>query len=376
MNNVQITWSSSLAASTLPKSAAQEGQVPPADLPATTNKFGIRISAEAQYLFEIDQYLSGLDKTAQNAALSYLSRSDDPLQLRASDHFRRTQEVLDQTLGKDRSVLIDRGKSDKLRKLLDVELGNTGSVAAFIPMGVKAFRLDGNDNFYPVQLNHRNDGLMHQLQVLEETAYKVLDLQDAANLIGSVHNALYASENVLLSFDDVLHYNYTIEVARKAIDFIDAPENLSSALTSLLNQSISYQNDKQTQFLGDAGKILNDRPVSRVANEDVLLGTAAQLYNKQLQNTLNDAGLSILDARGVVTQLLAQHTDLIRFQPDKLDDAFTFYKRDFEKFERVLNKDFSGEPHSGEPVLDGALLSVSRNYAIKVIGEIDSYLKR
>lgn len=105
------------------------------------------------------------------------------------------------------------------------------------------------------------------------------------------------------------------------------------------------------------------------------LRIVAQLYNKQLQNTLNDTGLSILDARGIVTQLLTKHTGLIRFQPDKLDEALTFYKRGFEKFERALNKSFSGEPQSGEPMLDGILLTVGRNYAIKAIEGIDSYLK-
>jgi hypothetical protein len=200
--------------------------------------------------------------------------------------------------------------------------------------------------------------------------------QDAANLIGSVRNALYASENILLSFDDVLHYNYTIEMARKAIDFIDAPENLSSALTSILNQGISYQNSKQSKFLDDTRKFLNDGRVGQAASEDVRLGTAAQLYNNQLQATLNATGLSVLDARGVITQLLTQHTDLIRFSPDKLEDAFIFYKQDFENFERALNKDFYRPSQSNEPNIDSTLIDTGRNYAMNVIEEINSYLSK
>ncbi|MBC6906717.1 hypothetical protein DWB84_14790 [Saccharophagus sp. K07] len=378
MNNIQTTLSSSSVAPILPKaSASQESQQQPAGLLTTTNKLGLRVSAEAQYLFEIDKYLSALDKTAQDKALSYLSQSSDPLQQQASDYFKRAQETLDQALGKDRSALIDRTESEKLRKLLDVEFERNGSTeVAIIPMGVKVFRLDGNDNFYPVQLNSRNDALKHQLDALEKTAYSTLGNQDAANLIGSVRNALYASENILLSFDDVLHYNYTIEMARKAIDFIDAPENLSSALTSILNQGISYQNSKQSKFLDDTRKFLNDGRVGQAASEDVRLGTAAQLYNNQLQATLNATGLSVLDARGVITQLLTQHTDLIRFSPDKLEDAFIFYKQDFENFERALNKDFYRPSQSNEPNIDSTLIDTGRNYAMNVIEEINSYLSK
>ncbi len=259
---------------------------------------------------------------------------------------------------------------------MDVELEHNGSVVGIIPMGVKVFRLDGNDNFYSVQLNHRNDALKNQLEALEDTAHSVLDFQDAVNLIGSVRNALHASENILLSFDDVLHFNYTIEVARKAIDFIDAPEDLGSALTNLLNQGISYQNGKQSQFIDDTRKFLNDRRVSQAGSEDARLGAVAQRYNNQLQHILNAAGLSVLDARGVITQLLMQHTDLIRFSPDKLDEALIFYKKDFENFERALNKDFSRSAQNDEPNIDSTLIDTGRDYAMKVIGEITSYLSR
>lgn len=376
MNNIQTTSNSSFAAYNLPKSSSQEEQKLPVDLPTATTRFGLRVSAEAQYLLEVDQYLSALDKTEQDKALNYLSQSDDPLQQRAAEHFKQSQENLDRLFGKDRIVIFDRTESEDLSKLLDVELKHTGSAVGIIPMGVNVFRLDGNDNFYPVQLNQRNDALKHQLEALEKTAHSVLDLQDAVNLIGTVRNALYASENILLSFDDAMHFNYTVDVARKAIDFIDAPEDLTSALTNLLNRGIAYQNDKQSRFLDDTKRFLNDNRVSQAASEDIRLGTAAQRYNNQLQHTLNAAGLSVLDARGVITQLLMQHTDLIRFGPDKLEDAFIFYKKDFEKFERALNKDFSRPSQNNEPILDGTLIAAGRDYAMKVIEEINTYLNK
>lgn len=374
MSTIQTTSNSGLHTSTLPKSSSPEGRQAAGNTVTSSNISGINVSAEAQYLFEIDKYLSGLDKAEQSRALNYLSQSDDALQRKAFDHFNHSQEALDRALGTDRTITIDRTESERMKKLLDVDLGNSGSVAAFIPMAVNVFRLDGNTSFYPVQLNQRNDNLNYQLDALEKTAYELLDLQDAANLVGTVRNALYASENILLSFDDVLHYNYTIEAAQKAISFVDAPENLRSEMSNILKEGISYQNNKQSEFLDDARKLLNDGRAGQAVSEDVRLGTAAQLYNSQLQSTLSDRGISVLNARGVVTQLLTQHTDLLRFSADKMDDAFNYYDKASKSFERALHKDFSSPSQNNEPIIDGTLIDTGRDYALKIIEEISNYL--
>lgn len=178
----------------------------------------------------------------------------------------------------------------------------------------------------------------------------------------------------MLSVDDVLHFNYSIEKARAAIDFIDAPENIESALTDILNQGVAYQDDKQSRFLEDTKKFLSNNRVSHIASEDVRLGTAAQQYNNQLRESLDTTDASVLDARGVVTRLLTQHTDLIRFDLDKLDEAFAFYKKDSESFAKALNKEFGTPVESTEVEIDDKLLDIGSSYAASVIGEIERHL--
>ena len=169
-------------------------------------------------------------------------------------------------------------------------------------------------------------------------------------------------------------FNYSIEKARAAIDFIDAPERIESALTEILNQGIAYHDDKQNRFLDDTKKFLNNSRVSHIASEDVRLGTAAQQYDNQLRLSLDATGASVLDSRGVITQLLTQHTDLIRFNLDKLDEVFTFYKRDFENFEKALNKEFGTQVESAAIEIDDTLLEIGSNYAVSVIDAIDRHL--
>lgn len=371
MNKVQASAFPIQPPPNLPKPSIQDGQQTPVGLPGSTNSFGLKISAEAQYLFKIDQYLFTLDPTAREKALGFLSNSDDVLQQKAADYFIKAQEAL----GNDRTVIIDRTGSEQARKLLDMELEINGiTEIAVVPMATKVFRLDGNENFYPVRLGYRNDALDHQLDFLAEAAHNVLGNQDAANLFGYVRNALSASENILSSFDDVLHFNYSIEKARAAIDFIDAPERIESALTEILNQGIAYHDDKQSRFLDDTKKFLNNSRVSHIASEDVRLGTAAQQYDNQLRLSLDATGASVLDSRGVITQLLTQHTDLIRFNLDKLDEAFTFYKKDFENFEKALNKEFGTQVESAGIEIEDTLLEIGSNYAVSVIDAIDRHL--
>lgn len=370
MDKVQATFTSTASPSNLSKPSILDEQQSRVALPSSTNSFGHTISAEAQYLFEMDKYLFGLDRTERDKALDYLSNSDDVLQKKAAEYFIKIQE----SLGEDRKIVLDTTGSEQARKLLDTGLEINGSTEiAVMPLATKVFRLDGNENFHPIRLNHRNDALIHQLDALEKATPDVLGNQDAANLYGSVRDALSASENILLAFDDVLHFNYEVEKARTAIDFIDAPKSIESALTDILAQGIAYQNDKQSRFLEDTKQFLNDSRVSQIASENVRLGTAAQQYNIQLQKSLYGTGLSVLDARSTVTQLLTQHTDLIRFSPDKLDQAFTFYKNDSESFEKALNKEFGVAVDSVELEINSTLLDVGRDYAEGVIEDIENH---
>lgn len=98
-----------------------------------------------------------------------------------------------------------------------------------------------------------------------------------------------------------------------------------------------------------------------------------QRYNGQLKNALTNSSLSILDARGLLNQLLIDNPELIRFTTDKMDDSITYYKNDYEKFERALNKDISTPSEIKPPELDRGIFEQGSKYTLKVITDIQNY---
>lgn len=336
----------------------------------------VNLSSQAQYLFEVDKYLSGLSSTQLDQALDYLLQNNNPLQVKAADYFKKNQEILDNAPGGRTPLFSPLPLRDTQEDLL-----NTGFVLdetteiALLPPGVDVFRLDGKTNFSPVIFGGYNKALNNELDALEANSQGNLGNKDFANLFGSVRNALIFSEHVMLSFDDILHFNYGVEKARKAISFIDAPKELETKLTDILNQSVAYQNSKQSKALSTSkAYVLNSR-VGNIASENIRLGIAAQRLNGQIQGALGESDTSILDSQVLLNRLLIDNPELNRFSPNKIDEAISFYKQDYAKFELALNGELSTPTFQKEPDLfEGVTMDLDRNYAETVIKNIQSYV--
>ncbi|MBE8718175.1 hypothetical protein [Cellvibrio polysaccharolyticus] len=375
MIDTQTTPTSNSASLLKSKNPTTEKLLSTTTLPSLTIGQDIHISAEAQYLFEMDKYLMGLGRAELDSALNYLMRSEDPLQKKAVDYFITNKEA--RTLNGPVAFSGATRPEESERRLLDTGLViNEFNEIALRPSGVSVFRLDGKTGFVPVQFGGYNQALKDEIDALEKSMVDVIGNQDRANLFGSVKNALIYSENIMLSFDDVLHFNYATEKARKAINFLNAPEEIKSRLSEILDKGVQYQNQKQTAALNDSKKFLGNSQVGSIANENIRLGVAAQRYNSQLQNALVNSNLSILDSRELLNQLLMNNSDLIRFTPEKLDESIVYYKNDYENFERALNKEISTPSTLKTPELDRGILEEGSNYAMKVIQSIQNYASK
>ncbi len=331
----------------------------------------LHISGEAQYLLEVDNYLANLNEIGQEKALEYLSQSNDPLQKKAAVHFVQSQVARTQLSEQTQDLLALRNRVAASGHELDTgfELNDLTKVVV-MPQETEVFRLDGKKDFYPVQLNTRNTELTKELDAVEKTAYEQLDNQDAANLIGSVRYSLNASENIMLSADDVIHLQYSADRAREAIRTIDAPVNIKSKLTEILNKGLNYQNEKQTQFISDTQQFVKDGRVGGAATEDVRLATAAQKYNNELRSSIAASNSSVLDSGGIIKRLLIDNSDLVRFTSDKVDEALSFYKQDLSNFQKVLKQDYSQPEYLVQSPIDKSGIELGREYAMNVIKQI------
>lgn len=363
--------------STQVKQAFGEFNAPQATtLPTVTQRQGetLHISAESQYLFDMYKYLNGLDATELNKALDYLSGSKDPLHSKAIDHFLEGRQYLDKVSG-GKSIELSGSPEDRRENLLDknVEINGKTEIGV-MAAGVDVFRLDGNKNFSPVIFGGHNDGLNQFLDSLQEVTKGIIGNRDHANLFGSVRNALVYSENIMLSFDDVLHYNYAAEKARTAIDFIDAPEELKLQLTEILERGIVYQNTKQSEALTVSGAFTSNSNIGQIASGNIALGKAAQHLNSQLQSFLKKSDVSILNSQGLLNGLLMETPELIRFTPNKLSEALEYYKQDYVRFDRALNGELSSPSILPDPELDKEQLLAGSKIALKVITDIKQYV--
>lgn len=335
----------------------------------------LHISGEAQYLLEVDNYLANLNESEQGKALENLSQSNDPLQNKAAVHFAQSQvtrtQLSEQT--QDLLALMDRVAASGHELGAGFELNDSTKVVV-MPQETEVFRLDGKKDFYPVQLNTRNTELTKELDAVEKTAYDQLDNQDAANLIGSVRYSLNASENIMLSADDVIHLQYSADKAREAIRTIDAPANIKSKLTEILNKGLNYQNEKQTQFISDTQQFVKDGRVGGAATEDVRLATAAQKYNNELRSSIAASNSSVLDSGGIIKKLLIDNSDLVRFTSDKVDEALSFYKQDLVNFQKVLKQDYSQPEYVVQSPINKSGIELGSEYAMNVIKQIQSYV--
>ncbi|MEN0037875.1 MAG: hypothetical protein AAGC78_12455 [Cellvibrio sp.] len=339
------------------------------DVPNDPPKSNLNISAEAQYLFEINKYLSGLEHSERAEVLAYLSQGSDPLQQKAAEHFKQVQEPL---IGLN--IVLQDNPDLKGPELLNTGFVLDESTAVIVrPLTTHIFRLDDNDNFI-----HASQGNLQpfkdRLDALENNSATILGAQDRANLFGSVANALAESGNVFYSADDVLYFNYVHQKARDAINFFDAPDDLKSALSNLLQEGINFQKKTQAKVLSEASAFANHPIHGATVRENLRLGSAAQHFNYQYQNALQTNNLSVLGSAATLHSLLQGHTDLARFSPDKINEALSFYEKDYARFERALNKEFSSIGAEAKPFLDIEAIDAGRNYALKVIDEIQGYV--
>ena len=378
MNDIQRTLSSSISlipASTPTNAKSLSDSFP--DIEAIGAD--LNISAEGQYFFEVDTYLTEPDESKRKKVLDFLSQSSDPLQKKAVDYFKQSQEVLSKFTQEQRQdVLVQSKLRDALGKpVLHPDFVDSEATRIVVyPQALEVFRLDKNEHFDPITLGKYNTQLIDKFNALEPVAYDQLDNQDAANLIGAVRFALDASENILTSLDDVLHLNYSVQKAKDAISLINAPDDMKAQLTDLLNQGLAYQNEKQARFIEDTKHLVSDTRVRVSAAEDVRLAKAAQKYNIELQSTLNASNLSVLDAGGLFNKLLTNNSDLIRFSPSKITEALSFYKKDLSSFQKALNRDFSQLEPELAPVIDKSVLEAGSKYALGVIKQIEAYMSK
>jgi hypothetical protein len=241
------------------------------------------------------------------------------------------------------------------------------------PLTTAIFRLDEKDDFIHSRRGNLQP-LRDQLEKLEHTSAGIFGAQDSANVFGAVDNALAESGNIFYSLDDVLYFNYVHQKAKDAISFFDVPEDLKSALNGLLAEGTKFQAATQKSELEAASAFANHNLYGSIVRENLRLGSAAQHLNYQYRNALESNQQSVLDSGALLNELLATHSDLARFSPDKINDALTYYEKDYAGFERALNKDFASLQTDSKPFFDIEALNAGSDYALKVIEQIQSYV--
>lgn len=375
MVEINSATSNGVFSSLKPQPSIQTADAAKASLFSTsTSSDGVKISGESQYLFEMAGYLQNLGNDEQDKAVEFLSKSDDPLHAIAVKHFNEykasgmTAEIRKSISEQSAALSAAMFKGIPRDPALGPEI-------AVIPMGTRVYALDGNPNYYPNQIGTDNIKLRDQLEELAANPPANLNIQENANIFGTVKNALLTSENVLQSFDDVLNFNYMFEKARATINQTNAPDDLKAKLNDILDRGIKYQNDKQTRYVEGIQKYANDSRVGGEVRENIRKATTAQDYNKDLQGMLKATKISVLDAGSMMKNLLTKHTDLIRFSPDKINDAISFYKQDFDTYQDFVKNGFQ-PPEEKIIEYDTSPLTQGHNYAMKVIEEIQSYVSK
>lgn len=348
--------------------------LPRVELPSKTISNGdtdYTVSAEAQYLFDMQRFLSGLDEVEQTKAMDFLANSAEPLHNKAAADFNRWQSWL-KTNG---PIQIDQSSYDRKKNedLLAVPVEvNEFTEIAFYPNPTGVYRLDGKaDHIMTTGLGNDNQEFIQQLDALERTMEGTIGNQNRANLFGAVKLALIDSGNFFLSADDAIHFNYSLEKARKTIEFVQPPEHIKTALTSLLHKGVLFQESEQAKAVEKDRKLINNPRVGHLAAESVRLGTAAQEFHRQLYSTLASSDLSLLNSGSLIPRMLLEHQDLIRFDISKVQDALDYYRNDYAAYEKALNKDFSvPEVKYEDPLFDNAILEAGQQYAQGVIQDI------
>ena len=329
-------------------------------------------------MFEMQKYFYTLDEQGQNQAIEFLSQSVNPLQNKVADVFRGLQAMENEQREGRGIVLADDSEFLKAHPPLDTDLIIDGKNEIGVhPNPTALFVLDEQPVFSLAGGPGYHTQLHDYLGELKDAASGLFRNRDAANLFGSMSNALNASENVFLSADHVLHYHHIIEKARKTIDFVNPPTELKSALNSLLEQAIAWQNTKQSNSIINNKKMISHNTVATQARDAVRLGSAAQVFNQTLMNGLKFPTASLLTSESLIMRGLMEQPDLIRFGSDKIREALEFYRQDDVLYDQALNRpSVLPEPPAIGVIsdVDQKVFDASKQYALKVIGEIQGYI--
>ena len=116
--------------------------------------------------------------------------------------------------------------------------------------------------------------------------------------------------------------------------------------------------------------------MGHLAADAVRMGSAAQAFNQQLIGTFKSSENSFLDAGSLIKRMLVEQPDLIRFSANKIDEALAFYRNHNAQYDKALNRDYyEPEPKWKDPLTDDdrKIFAASKNYALKVITEIQGY---
>lgn len=350
-----------------------------AELNVTVSESGEQytVSAEAQYLLEMQKYFHTLDAAEQDRAIAYFYQSNEPLHNKVAETFRELQSFATGIADGRITIAHDEPLLNDPRNLLNTDFViNEKTEIGIRPPPTAIFELGDKKNYPPYQAVETNIELQLQLEALEKETSGLLRNRDAANLFGSVGNVLAQSEHMLLSAADVLHFQYAITKARETIEFVTAPEEVKTAVTNLLNKGIAWQDEKQSRML-DNRVWQGNSWASPTVEDDLLMGIAAQKFNRQLHKAFSIDDRSLLNADDVVPQLLRKQPELIYFNFSEIGEALEYYRADYQLYQKALNRDFyQPEPEWRDPLSDSdkKVFEASKSYALKVIAEIQSYV--
>lgn len=363
---------------TKPRAENETSKVDELNITVTDGSEEYKVSAEAQYLFEMQKYFYTLDTKAQDRAIEYFSQSNDPLNNKVADVFSTLQQYARDF--QDGKIKINQDTEAQIRdkNLLDPNFIIDGKTEIGVrPNGTDVFRMDGKQVYSPAQASDSNPVLLKQLEALEKASSGLLRNRDAANVFGAVSNALVYSEHILLSADDVLHYNYAIEKARKTIAFVTAPEDLKATLTDILNKGIIWQDVQQSGMMTKNRQLIGNSQVGGLAADAVRIGSAAQALNQKMISTFKSSSFSMVDAGSLIKRMIAEQPNLIRFAPNKIDEALEYYRKDSSLYDKALNRE-STLPEEERIIptseIDQKIFAASKSYALKVINEIQGYI--
>jgi len=343
--------------------------------PKEETHLGVRVSAEAQYLFEVSQHLSSLSDEAQDRTLALMRVNENKNIVKAANHFNEQQAANFPTPDKDEINRLIAESTAKAQKIPEALASKPLSQFTVLPPTTQLYRLDGPNEFNASRLSINNPALNSKITELEKAVNSELEPHEARFLVSAIRDAVGASEHETRSIDEVVHLQYTIEKASATIAKLDISEALKKSLHEVLDQRVSHQLTRQEAFLRDTELYLKDDRLNRLAGErlraDLSHGTAAKEFNQKLTANLAITETSIFDADDIITELASQSQALGTPTQPQIKLMLDFYQHNATDFQRLLDKVYVLPQKSLE--IDTSVLDAGHHYALKVIEEISGY---